>query len=120
MMKNEDTVSKDRVDSPLVAERSDMDAVGANGDPNQGPFMQVLVKVRSGVIVDASFETYDCPSAIACGEALTEMSKGRTPQDALTITPEQIIDAAGDVPLGKVHCVFMAISALRKALAAFA
>ena len=94
----------------------DANGVGTEGNPASGPFIQVFVKVRGGIVVDASFKTYGCPASIASCSKLTEMVKGKSVQEALAITPETLLKAVGRLPLGKQHCPGMALSALRKAL----
>ena len=66
--------------------------------------------------MDASFKTYGCPASIASCSKLTEMVKGKSVQEAISITPEMLLEAVGRLPLGKQHCPQMAVAALRKAL----
>lgn len=99
-----------------VGSLEDADRVGTEGTPGAGPFMQIFVKLRSGVIADISFKTYGCGASIASCSKLTEMAIGKTVSEALSITPAMLLEALGGLPLGKRHCPGMAISALRKAL----
>ena len=94
----------------------DANGVGTEGNPASGPFMQIFVKVRGGIVVDASFKTYGCPASIASCSKLTEMVKGKAVEQALAITPQMLHEALAELPLGKQHCPGMAVSALRKAL----
>ena len=94
----------------------DADAVGTQGTPGGGPFMEIYVKIREGRVMDISFQTFGCAASIASCSVLTEMVKGRTAQEALAVTREVLAEALGGLPLGKEHCPGMAVLALRKAL----
>ena len=91
--------------------------VGREGQPGVGNYLVMYLKVEGGRIAKATFQTYGCVGAIACGSELTEMLIGRSPEEALTITPEALLKSLGGLPLGKEHCAGLAIGALRNALA---
>ena len=92
------------------------DAVGTEGTPGGGPFMEIYVKLHEERVVDISFQTFGCAASIASCSVLTEMVKGKTVQEALAVTAEDLEALLGGLPLGKEHCPGMAVSALRKAL----
>ena len=97
-----------QVDSP--------DGVGMEGIEGQGNFMVITLKVEAGMLVDARFRTYSCPSARACGSAATVLAKGRTLQEAKAIAAEDIQDFLGRLPLGKERSANVACAALRRAI----
>ena len=99
-----------------VGDMRDADAVGTDGKPGGGPFVQIFVKLKADVVQEISFLTYGCGAAIASCSMLTEMVKGRTVQEAAGVSPDALLEALGGLPLGKRHCPRMAVAALRNAL----
>jgi NifU-like protein involved in Fe-S cluster formation len=93
------------------------DAVGTAGTPGEGNFMVVEMRVDDGTIRCARFQTYGCPGAVASGSCLTEWVTGMAASAAAAITPEQLEQRLGGLPLGKGHCAALAVEAMRRALA---
>jgi len=91
-------------------------AAGTEGVPGAGNYMMVSVRVAESVVEAASFETYGCPGAIACGSYLTEWIRGMPVPEAGRITAEELAQRLGGLPLGKSHCAQLAVGALRRAL----
>jgi nitrogen fixation NifU-like protein len=99
-----------------VGEIPDADGVGEEGNPVCGDVMRIYIKVREGRIVDAKFRTFGCGAAIAVSSMITEMVKGKTLQEALEISKEQVAQALGGLPPQKMHCSNLGADALRKAI----
>ncbi len=89
---------------------------GTEGKAGEGNYMVLHLKVESGRIVRATFQTYGCVGAIAAGCELTDMVAGMSVEEALSMTPEDVLQALGGLPLGKEHCAALAVGALRNAL----
>ncbi|MEA3464124.1 MAG: iron-sulfur cluster assembly scaffold protein [Patescibacteria group bacterium] len=70
----------------------------------------------NAIIKDIKFETLGCVAAVATSSVLSDMIKGKSIDDALKITKEQIIKELGGLPAPKVHCSMLGIDALRKAI----
>ena len=91
------------------------DVVGRSGVPGEGPFLQMFLRWSGETVAEASFTTYNCPIAIACGSWVTGWAEGHGVELLAKIE-------AGDVerilaiPLGKEHCAALAVNALRDAL----
>jgi NifU-like protein involved in Fe-S cluster formation len=92
-------------------------AEGRQGSPGQGNYMVIQLRLAGERIVEAAFQTYGCPGAIACGSAVTELVKGRTVEEARQIGRADVDSFLGGLPLGKGHCADLAAGALQDALA---
>src|SRR5687767_3661658 len=77
---------------------------GLVGAPACGDVMKLQIKVDAdGVIADARFKTFGCGSAIASSSLATEMIKGKTLDEAMTIRNTQIVQEL-NLPPVKIHC----------------
>lgn len=99
-----------------VGEMSDADGVGMEGNPTCGDAMQLFIKVENDRIVDAKFRTFGCGAAIAVSSMITEMIKGKTLDEALSISKEAVAQELGGLPPQKMHCSNLGADALRKAI----
>jgi nitrogen fixation NifU-like protein len=78
--------------------------------------MKLFIKVEDGKIVDAKFKTFGCGAAIATSSMVTEMVKGKTLDEALTISNKAVAEALDGLPPNKMHCSNLAADALHKAI----
>ena len=89
---------------------------GMVGAPACGDVMKLQIKVdQNGVITDARFKTYGCGSAIASSSLVTEWVKGKTLDEATTITNTDIAHELALPPV-KIHCSILAEDAIRAAI----
>ena len=73
-----------------VGEIADADGVGEVGNAKCGDIMKMYLKIKDNKIEDVKFETFGCGSAIASSSIATEMIKGRTLEDALALTNQEV------------------------------
>jgi nitrogen fixation protein NifU and related proteins len=99
-----------------VGEIEDADGVGNVGNPVCGDLMRMTIKVNDGVITDVKFKTFGCGAAIATSSIATEMIKGKTIDEALTLTNKAVADALGGLPAVKMHCSVLAEEAVQSAI----
>ena len=81
-----------------------------------GDSMEICLRVRDGVIRDATFMSDICIGAVTSGSMLTEMVKGKTIREALVISPDNILSRLGGLPAQFVHCADLAKNALNLAV----
>ena len=88
---------------------------GTVGAPACGDVMRLQIKVEDGIITDAKFKTYGCGSAIASSSLVTEWVKGKSLDEAGTITNSSIAEELALPPV-KIHCSILAEDAIKAAI----
>jgi nitrogen fixation NifU-like protein len=99
-----------------VGEIKDADAEGTVGNPVCGDMMTMYIKVKDDKIEDVKFKTFGCGAAIATSSMTTELAKGKTLDEALKITRQDVADALDGLPPVKMHCSNLAADALHEAI----
>lgn len=117
-----------RIQDALAAKRnlgemSDADSVGTAGSVDCGDMLRMWLKFREDeqgrrVIDRATFQTFGCETAIAVASVATELLAGKTAQEAMDLSGEDLAAPLGALPPMKIHCAQLVEGALRNALEA--
>ena len=90
---------------------------GLVGTPACGDVMKLQLKITDeGIIEDAKFKTFGCGSAIASSSLATEWVKGKTVDEAMTISNKDVAKELALPPV-KIHCSVLAEDAIKAAVA---
>lgn len=119
---NEDALQQALTDTQNLGEMPDADAVGTVGSPDCGDMVRMWIKYKEQdgrkVIDKASFQSFGCQTAIAVASIATELIRGKTKDEALSMSAEELSKPLGPLPPMKIHCGQMVEGALRAALEA--
>jgi nitrogen fixation NifU-like protein len=99
-----------------MGEIKNPDGFGKVGNPTCGDVMAIYIKVKNERIIDIKFKTYGCTAAISTSSVLTEMVKGKTIEEAIKITRDDVANELGGLPAIKMHCSNLAADALKEAI----
>ncbi|RLI65608.1 MAG: Fe-S cluster assembly scaffold protein NifU [Candidatus Asgardarchaeum californiense] len=94
----------------------DADGVGTVGNPVCGDVMTIYIKIKDNKISDIKFQTFGCAAALATSSMITEIAKGKTLEEALEITRNDVADELDGLPPIKMHCSNLAADALHEAI----
>src|SRR6202023_1961133 len=104
-----------------LGELDEADAVGTVGSEDCGDMLRMWVKFKEvdgkRIIDKATFQTFGCGTAIAVASVATELISGKTVEEALRMTGEDLSAPLGSLPPLKIHCAQLVEEALRSALA---
>jgi len=97
-----------------VGEMKNPDGFGCIKGPC-GDTMLIFLQIIDGKISEATFLTDGCGGTLACGSAITELAKGKTPYEAAKISPKAVIKYLDGLPASHLHCAVLAAQTLHKA-----
>lgn len=119
---NEDILQQAIAQPQNLGEMTDADAVGTVGSPDCGDMVRMWIKYREEdgrkVIDKASFQSFGCQTAIAVASLATQLIKGKTREEALHMSADELSQPLGPLPPMKIHCGQMVEGALKAALEA--
>ncbi len=99
-----------------VGELENANAVGQVGNAKCGDIMKIYMDIEDDIVKDVSFKTFGCGAAIATSSMATEMVKGKTVDEALSLTNKAVMEALDGLPAEKVHCSVLAEEAIKAAI----
>lgn len=111
-----ETVMEHFMNPRNMGDLKDADGVGEVGAAACGDIMKISLRIKDGKIEDARFKTFGCGSAIASSSMATELIKGRSINEAMNFSNQEVVDALGGLPPVKIHCSVLAEEALKAAL----
>ena len=94
----------------------DPDGYGKVGNPTCGDVMEMFIRVKEDRIEEIKFRTFGCGAAIATSSMTTEMALGKTVEEGMKITRQDVAGELGGLPPNKMHCSNLAADALHMAL----
>jgi nitrogen fixation NifU-like protein len=107
-------------DPKNLGELEGADAVGTAGSAACGDMIRLWIKFKeqSGkrVVDKATFQSFGCETAIAVASLATEMIRGKTAEEVLALSAEELAPGLGPLPPVKIHCSQLVESALHSAL----
>src|SRR5271168_2096388 len=107
-------------DPKNLGELQDADAVGTAGSAACGDMIRLWIKFKEQagkkVIDRATFQSFGCETAIAVASLATEMIRGKTADEVLAMSSEDLAPGLGPLPPVKIHCTQLVESALHSAL----
>jgi nitrogen fixation NifU-like protein len=90
---------------------------GVVGAPECGDVMKLQLRISdAGVVEDARFKTFGCGSAIASSSYVTELVKGKTVDEVMSIKNTHIVQELSLPPV-KIHCSVLAEDGIKAAIA---
>src|SRR5436190_1004325 len=103
-----------------LGELANADAVGTVGNSECGEMLRMWIKYKDEkgkkVIDKATFQSFGCETAIAVASLATELIKGKTAEEALSLKSNELAGELGPLPPMKIHCAELVQGALRSAL----
>lgn len=100
-----------------MGEIENASGIGTVGNAKCGDIMRMYLDIdEQGFIKDVKFKTFGCGAAVATSSMATELVKGKTVQEALTVTNKAVMEALDGLPPVKVHCSLLAEEAIHAAL----
>ena len=92
------------------------DGAGEVGNPQCGDMMKITIRVENGRLADVKWKTLGCGAAIATSSVMSEMMIGKTLEEALALTKNQVAEALDGLPPEKMHCSNLAADGLHAAI----
>ena len=99
-----------------VGEMADANGVGEVGNQKCGDIMKIYLKIENDIIEDVKFQTFGCGAAIATSSMATELIKGKSIKEAMTLTNKAVVEALDGLPPVKLHCSVLAEEAVKEAI----
>jgi nitrogen fixation NifU-like protein len=91
-------------------------AVGYMTNPVCGDTLLLMLRIAGGRVEEARWQSDGCAASIAASSLLSELVRGRSLEEAESITREAVVEALGGLPASKLHASVLAADALRRAL----
>jgi len=85
------------------------------GNQSCGDMVRMYLIIDGGVIKNVKFKGLGCAISIASSSLLTDFIKGKTVEEAKSLTPEKVFELLGtNVSPGRLRCALLPLQALKK------
>jgi nitrogen fixation protein NifU and related proteins len=95
-----------------VGELDDADVVVQHGDPTCGDVLLLFLKIDNDFVTNVKYRILGCGAAIATSSIASELALGKSLDEVLKLTDQDIAEALGGLPEEKIHCSVLAVTAL--------
>ncbi len=92
------------------------DGFGHLGDPLYGFDLELYIRVKDNTITAARFKAFGCATTIATVSMVSEMLEGRSIEQALAISDEEIAEALDGLPPSRMHSAELGRELVRSAV----
>jgi len=90
--------------------------IGEVGNAACGDIMKIYLYIKDSIIEDVTFETFGCGAAVASSSIATELIKGKTIDEAWSLSNKAVMEALEGLPPQKIHCSVLAEEAIHAAI----
>ena len=95
----------------------DWDVQYSDCNPLCGDEQTIQAKLDGEVLIDIKFSGKGCAISQAAASMLTEITKGKTKTEALSLTSEKMLETIGvQIIPSRLKCALLGLMALKKAL----
>ena len=94
----------------------DFDGKGSYGSVECGDYIEVFIKVNDNILTDVSYMVFGCTASVATSSMMSCLAKGKTIEQALEITEDDVENALDGLPEEKRHCSNLGVGALKNAI----
>ena len=98
-----------------LGDMPDADGLGRVTGPC-GDTMEIWLKVKGDIVTDVTFLTDGCGTSIASGSMATELAKGKSIPEVLSISQQDVLKALDGLPEESDHCALLAVNTLKAAV----
>jgi nitrogen fixation NifU-like protein len=88
----------------------------ATGTGTCGDTITISLKLDGSIIIDIGQQPHGCSFTAVCASAVSVLAKGKSVDDALRITPEDVEMELGGLPEDHHHCARLAVNTLGEAI----
>lgn len=99
-----------------VGDLDSPDRIGEAKNETDGDWVRLSLRIQNNIIQDVRIRVMGCVAAIALTSVLSEYVKGKTIEQALAITKEELAQQVGSLPAQKLRCSMTCLDALHAAL----
>ncbi|MBN1823011.1 MAG: iron-sulfur cluster assembly scaffold protein [Endomicrobiales bacterium] len=82
-----------------------------------GDEIEFYLDIENGKITDLKFYTEGCETTKECGAVTAALAKGRKVEEALEISPAEVMRHIRNLPEDHLHCSILSVSTLHRAIA---